>query len=204
VATTIDPKRFPSLADYLSRLPAGLSSFPHAQSKGILLRSSVSGTYFHPSWEKLPPTMVDAMRHPPLPTQWVSSALTDAVFCAVADTLYPTEEAVVKWTYNRMVGLARVPMYSSLAKLAGLERFLRTVAKVHALFQRGTDLKVDVRGASAVVRLEHPPHLHGRLNHISNEGAFRGALEAAGARGVEVKLVESTPTLGHYNLRWSA
>jgi hypothetical protein len=85
--------------------------------------------------------MIDAMRHPPLPTAWISSALTDAVFCAVADTHYPTEEAVVKWTYDRVVGLARVPMYSALAKLAGLERFLKTVARVHALFMRGTDFE---------------------------------------------------------------
>jgi len=200
----IDARRFPALAEYLGKLPAGLASYPAALTKGILLRSAVSGHYFHSSWHDLPAEIASAMKTPPLPTSWLSTVLTDAVFCAVADTFYPTKEAVVKWNFDRTIGLARVPMYSSLAKLAGLDRFVRAAVKVHALFQRGTDLKVDLRGSEATVRLEHPPHLHGGLNHLSNEGVFRAALESSGARKATVELVESTPTFARYECRWHA
>ncbi len=200
----IDARRFPALAAYVGNLPAGLRSYPEAQTKGIVLRSSVSGRYFHPAWNGLPDALTGPMRSPPLPTAWVPTVITDAVFCAVADAFYPSDEAVVKWNFDRTMGLSRVPMYSALAKLAGLERFIRTAARVHAHFQRGTDLIVQHITGGANLHLRHSPHLHGRLNHLSNEGVFQAALLTAGARGASVKLVESTSSLARYEARWQA
>jgi len=201
-ARPIDPKRFPALAEYLERLPAGLLSYPEATSKGILLRSSMASHYVHRTWKDLPPAIVSAVRSPPAVTGWVSTVLTDAVFCLVADTFYPTPEAMLKWNYDRTLRMAKVPMYSAIAGVVGLERFLKGAARVHALFQRGTDVSVEVRGAGADVFLRHVPHLHGTLNHLSNEGVFRAALESAGGLDVTVKMLESTPTLARYEARW--
>ncbi len=198
----VDPQRFPALADYLSKLPAGLASYPEATTMGILLKSAVSQQYFHPSWRDLPQPLVDGLRRPPLPTTWVPAVLTDAVFCVICDTFYPTPEAVEAWTYERTIRLASVPMYRGLTRFAGIERFLAAAARVHAFFQRGTHLAVRSAPGAAEVELTHPPHLHGRLNHLSNQGAFRAALEAAGGQEVSVLLESSTPTRALYRARW--
>ncbi len=166
---------------------------------GILLRSSIAESYFHPSWKQLPEELVNALKRPPLPTTWTSTVLTDAVFCVVADTFHPNEEAVLKWSYERTLRLANLPMYSTLTRLSGVRAFLKLAARVHALFQRGTDLFLDVSPGQADVVLRHAPHLHGRLNHLSNEGVFRAALESAGARSVRVTLVASEPTYARYD-----
>lgn len=170
---------------------------------GILLKSAVSAHYFHPSWKGLPAPLVSAVRKPPLPTTWVPTVLTDAVFCLVADTFYPTREAMVRWSYDRTSRLANLPMYSALTRLAGIERFLKMAVRFHALFQRGTELTLRCSDRDADVLLEHPPHLHGELNHLSNEGVFRAALESAGGREVKVELVRSEPTHARYRASWA-
>src|SRR5688572_12144500 len=95
----IDPKRFPALSQYVASLPQGLSSYPEAQSKGILLKSAIAPHYFHATWKDLPTELVGVMKRPPLVTSWVSTVLTDSVFCIVADTFYPTDEAMLQWSY---------------------------------------------------------------------------------------------------------
>lgn len=198
----IDKAKFPALAEYLERLPAGLASYPEAQTLGLLLKSAVAPHYFHASWKELPPELMVVLRSPPLPTAWVSTVLTDAVFCVVADTFHPTREAVLKWSYERTLRLTALPMYATLTKLAGVERFLRTAVKIHALFQRGTDVSLHVWGEEAEVRLTHPPHLHGELNHLSNEAVFRAVLESAGALDVTMRLRESRPEGALYVASW--
>jgi hypothetical protein len=199
---TVDRTRFPALADYLAHLPAGLASYPQATSRGIILRSAVSPHYFHPSWKELPTDVIAAVKAPPLPTSWISTAVTDAIFCLIADTFYPSDQAVRDWSYDRTIRLASLPMYATLTQLAGLDRFLEGVAKIHGRFQRGTDLEVKVTGTEAEVVLKHPPHLHGPLNHLSNEGVFRAALEATRASDVRVSMIESTPTFARYTASW--
>ena len=202
VGEKVDASRFPELSRYLGALPSGLSSYPEARSMGILLRSATSARYFHPSWKDLPKELVAALRAPPPATSWVPTVLTDAVFCVVADTFYPTREDVRDWSYDRTISLSRVPMYTTLTRVAKLDRFLAAAEKIHALFQRGTGLTIRTSAVGAEVRLSHPAHLHGELNHFSNEGVFESAFHAAGAKDATVELVESTPIGARYVARY--
>jgi hypothetical protein len=198
----VDAAKFPHLDLYLRKLPAGIDSYPKCFSRGAMLRSSVQGQAFHPSWETLPPVICEALRSPPLPTEWVSTVLTDAVFYAVLDTYHPTPSAMLSWTYERTMEAADSPAYRMFTKLAGVRAFLRGAVKVHAFFQRGTDLRMDLGDGEALIWLEHPPYLHLGLNHLSNEASFRASLESAGAKDVEVTMLESVPKLARYRARW--
>ncbi len=202
VGGQVDAQQFPALSEYLAQLPQGIASYPAASTMGIILKSAVAEHYFHASWKRLPAVLVAALKRPPLPTSWVSTVMTDAVFCLIADTFYPTDEAVLKWSYERTARLTRVPMYAPITRFAGVERFVKAGARVHGLFQRGTDLDVEASPGRAELALRHPPHLHGRLNHLSNEGVFRAALEAAGPGDATVELVESAPSVARYVARW--
>lgn len=199
----VDPTVFPATSAYLTRLPAGLASYPEAMTKGILMRSALSSHPFHPSWRSLPAEIVTPIRSPPLPTSWTSAVLTDVAFCLIADTFYPTREAVLKWSYDRTFHLARVPLFSQITDFAGLDHFLRGAARLHNLFQRGTTLTVAPQKSGADVLLSHPPHLHGELNHVCNEGVFRAALETAGALSPRVEMLASTPEGATYRASWS-
>ncbi len=193
---------FPHLAEYLAKLPNGLASYPACLTKGALLRSSLAHARFHPSWTSLPPVLRAALESPPLPSDWVSTVVTDSAFYVVADTYYPTVEALMQWTYERTLQTANLPVYRMLTSVAGLPAFLRGAAKLHGFFQRGTDVRIKIAGDEADVRLEHPPHLHGGLNHLSNEPVFRAVLDAAGAKDTSVEMLESAPTFARYRARF--
>lgn len=196
---------FPHLAAYLAKLPAGLGSYPECRTKGILIRSSVKEVAFHPSWEALPPPILEVMRHPPLPTAWVSTVLTNAVHFAVADTYHPTAEAMLDWNYKRTMRVSTSPMYRMLTRVAGLKNFLRGAVKVHALFQQSTDMSVDFTGdTSARVVLEHPPFLHVGYALLANEAVFTATLESAGATTAKVKMVEASPERAVYDVSWTS
>lgn len=199
----VDPRVFPATSAYVASLPHGLASYPECATKGILMRSAISSHPFHPSWKNLPTEIVSAIKSPPLPTSWASAVLTDAVFCVISDTFYPSREAVLKWNYDRTFHLARVPLFSHITDFAGLEHFLRGAARLHNIFQRGTILEVQPAKLHADIRLTHPPYLHGELNHASNEGVFRAALETAGALSPRVEMLSSTPEGATYRASWT-
>jgi hypothetical protein len=195
---------FPHLDEYLSRLPEGLDSYRECLSKGALLRSSLVGVRPHPTWAALPAPIRRAIDAPPLPSDWVSTVITDAVFYVVADTYYPTDDAMLRWSYERTLGTADQPVYRMMTRVTGLPAFLRGAARFHGFFQRGTDMRVSVTSDQGDVVLSHPPHLHLAWNHLSNEAVFRAALDAAGAKESSCTMLESTPTLARYRARWRA
>src|SRR5689334_17496564 len=129
---------FPVLEAYLRQLPAGLDSYADCETRGILLRSAAKEHAAHPAWESLPGVLQDVLRDPPVPTAWVSAVLTDAVFCVIADTYYPTRQAVFDWNYERTARLSHSTAYRMLTRSTTLQTFLRGIAKLHRYFQRGT------------------------------------------------------------------
>ncbi len=200
----MDAAAFPHLAEYLAKLPAGLGSYPDCRTKGILIRSSVKDVAPHASWATLPPALLEAIESPPLPTTWVSTVLTNAVHFVVADTYYPTPQALLDWNYARTFKASNSPMYRTLTRMAGLRNFLRGAVKVHGLFQQGTDISIDFLGeTSARVLLEHPPYLHFGLTHLANEAVFAATLDAAGAQSSKVKMTESSARRAVFEVSWT-
>jgi hypothetical protein len=191
------------LRTYLERLPNGLGSYPDCRSKGILIRSTAEAVPFHESWNELPAAIANAFRSPPLPTAWVSTVLTNAVHCVIADTYYPVPAALLSWNYERTKRLSATPMYRMFAQLAGLKNFLRGAVKVHSFFIQGTDLGITFSAGGATITLEHPPYLHGGVVHLANEAVFRATLESAGATRVLVKMTESSPERAVFEASWA-
>ena len=198
----MDETRFKHLTHYIGALPSGLASYPDCETKGTLLRTLLHGYAFDPSWTTLPRELREILEKPPLPTQWVRTALSDAIFYVLCDTYHPTAEATFRSTYDRTIMVANSATYRVLTRLAGLRNFLRGAVKIHGLFQRGTEISLELRDEEAEVVLSHPPYLHLGLNHLSNEAAFAAALESAGARESSVRMTASEPTYARYIARW--
>lgn len=169
-----------------------------------MLRSALEGFGFHESWNELPERVVDAIRNPPGVTAWVSTALTNAVQNAVADTYHPTDADVLAHNRMRTEKVVAMPAYRALKLIAGARTLLRGAVRIHAMFQQGTDLDLDWKGETEVMLiLTHPPHLHGGYTHIANEAVFAVVLESAGTQDTVVRMVESSPERALYRLTWT-
>jgi hypothetical protein len=125
------------------------------------------------------------------------------VFYAMVDVFFPTKEAVHRWTRERTFRAARSKLYRALTRVARPMVLLKMTSAVHGLFQRGTDLQAErSEGSRARVRLSHPPHLHGGLNHYSNVALFEAMIEIAGGLAPRVEMIASTPTDARYVASW--
>jgi hypothetical protein len=194
---------FPHLEQYLSRLPAGMASYPDCKSRGTLVLSSLVGHDLSPVLEDLPAPLGNLVRHPPLPGAWVPAVHSDAIFFAVADTFHPTADAVLAWTRERTLHTARSKMYRALTRMTGPRVALRMTATVHGMFQRGTNMSAESIDGGMMLRLEHPPYLHGGLNHVANVAMIEVLLEIAGGVTTSVEMLESGPRGAVYRARWN-
>ena len=199
---TVDPTRFPALRAYLDTLPAELESYPECQAKGSMVASALEGHDLSAELDGLPQVLVDLVREPPPATRWIPLVWSEALFHVVCDAFYPSEEAVIAWTYRRTVAMARKPMYRRLASVAGPRFFLRLGSSVHQLFERGTSMKASGGDRRTRVELTHPPHVHSRLNKTSNIGMFRGIIEVTGGENGACTMRDCTSTGAIYECTW--
>ena len=199
----VDARSYPRLHEYLSSLPSGLASYPDCKSKAVLVRTAIEGHDAAALPPGLPASVRDAVLDPPATGLWVPAVLSDAVFYVMVDAHYPTQEAVHRWTRERTFRAARSKLYRALTRVARPMVLLKMTSAVHGLFQRGTDLDVvRAEAGTARLRLSHPPHLHGGLNHFSNVALFEAMIEIAGGLGARVEMIASAPTEARYEAKW--
>lgn len=200
---TVDPSRFPTLAEYLDRLPSGLLAYPDCRSKAGLVRSALEGHDLSDVLDGLPEALRATIVTPPPLTEWVPAVLSDAVFHAVCDTFYPTPEAMLRWTYDRTMAMATSATYRTLVRAIGPSVFFKIAERVHGMFQKGTDLEVTLVKGGAKITLKNPPHLHSDLNRLSNVALLRAVVELTGGKKVTCEMSDTTPTRAVYDSRWT-
>jgi hypothetical protein len=203
VRETVDPNRFPTLAAYVDALPSGLHAYPDCRTKAALLRSALEERDLTAVLPDLPEPLRTVFAAPPAITDWVPAVIADAAFHVVCDVYYPTPEAMLAWTYERTIGMAQRPMYKSLVRAAGPALFLKIAGRVHGLFQKGTDLEVEIGDHDATLTLTNPAHLHSDLNRSSNVALCRAVLEMTGGVNPTCEITDQTPTRAIYRCRWT-
>jgi len=193
----------PQLTAYLESLPAGLGSYPHCQTKASLVRSALHGLDQDALLAvSLPPELESFVRDPPPLGLWVPAVLSDAMFHACCDVFYSTEAAMLKWTYDRTVDLAKNPLYRGLLKAVGARRWFKMGPQINRLFQRGTTLNNEVGDQVCVSEMTFPPRLHDHRNLMSNVAVIRATAVLSGAKGVRARLVEHSETHARYECTW--
>jgi len=198
----VDPARFPTLAAYLAQLPQGLESHPQCQAKGSQIRTAIEGHDLGEDAAALPEPIRELFEMPPPATAWVPMVYSDAVFHSVCDRYYPTEEQMLAWCHRRTMAIVRSPMYRRLVAVAGPKMFFRLADRVFFLFERGSEMSIDVGDGLARIEVTHPPHLHSRLNHLGNVAVMEALLEITGGREPRCELVESRATGLVLECRW--
>lgn len=199
----IEPTRFPTLSSYLAALPHGLASYPECRTKGAILRSVLDDSPIGADPSALPQTLQALIADRPPLTAWVSAVHTDAIFHAHCDLHAPTDEAMLAWTFERSTRVGRSQAYRHLLEVAGPRMLLRTGVRMHGFFQRGTELEIpELTATGATLVLSHPPHLHSRLNRLSNVALIRALIDLTGGQDGRAEMVETTSTHARYVASW--
>lgn len=184
-------------------LPDGLDSYPECRAKGSLIVSALDTHDTTVLGEGLPQALLAMVRDPPPSGLWVGAPFSDAIFYTISDAFYPDDEDVLRWTAERTRRTADSRLYRAFSRVTRPSTLLRIVAATHRLFQRGTELSAEYSSNAATLRLTHPPHLHGGLNHRSNVPMFEEILSHCGSKDIEVAMVKSSPTEAVYEGTWS-
>jgi len=140
---------FPRLAEYVARLPEGLRSFPECRAKASLLRALLEARGERPLTlsAHAPRELVDLVRHPPMPSDWISEVHYVAVHHLIA-TLGAADvlsrdliASVVANEPERFLRLWAVmrPLYQDLATSASLKQIAALAGL--SLRQLGRDLR---------------------------------------------------------------
>lgn len=202
--------RFPSVASYLAKLPAGICSYPECSVKASVYRDALeSRPLSRVDLLLLPPEVVELVERPPPVTVWVPEVVSTVILVAILDRHFPTGrpglEAFRDWTYDRNRRLLTRPLYRALFLLLNPERLLRNVGKRWDAFRRGTRLELLANGpgwAELVVR--HPPNLFNESTLYGLSGAFRAAAEASGGRNVETEARQTKEREARYVISWQS
>jgi hypothetical protein len=197
----LDAARFPSLSAYVASLPAGLASYPECATKGALVRSIVDEIDL--TDVPLPAELATMVRERPLLTAWVPAVHADAMFHVYCDLHAPTDREMLEWTYERSSRVGRSQAYRHLLAVAGPRMLLRTSVRMHGLFQRGTDIELASLGETrAELVLSHPPHLHSRLNQLSNVALLRAVVDVTGGKETVCEMIAHDARSARYVVRW--
>lgn len=200
----LDAARFPTLSAYLGGLPAGIDSYPECTTKGAIVRSVLDEADLSVHVSHLPQALAALVRERPPLTAWIPAVHADAIFHLYCDTNAPSDQAMLDWTFERSTRFAKSQTYRHIFNAAGPRMLLRTGVRMHGFFQHGTDLEIpELTAAGAVLVLKHPPHLHSRLNQLSNVALLRAIVHLTGGKDGSCEMVDRAPTFARYVTKWA-
>jgi hypothetical protein len=195
-----------SVEAYLSQLPTGLASYPHAMVKGNVFRDALDELRPRLTPDVLPAELLALVLDPPGLGAWVPEADSVCAWIAMHE-LFVKEKG--QDAFDEMVIAANrrlfsSPLYKALfvvlrpdAMLVGMEFRWRA-------FRKGTTVRVtDRRAGHARIVLAFPPFLYPLPRLMAFRHAFAVGLEAAGARRTTIAVEPEGSSTAHYSASWS-
>ncbi len=203
-AAAVDAVRFPRVAAYLARLPAGMRSFPECQAKGTLLRPLLEDLPLSGVTSGLPPELLEAIRLPPPQSSWIPEVLLGAMNLAAADHHRLPDEAFLKRKYDQNMRLFNGFVYRLLMSLSSPLVLLELGTSRWGQIHRGTTLRLETTGATtARVHMEYPARLYDRLLAELAARVFQAALDHSHARLGKVRVATFDEQRALFEATWS-
>ncbi len=197
----MDRERYPKAARYIDSLPRGLASHPQCQVKGSVLRQMIESTPTPFPTEGLPSDLRSMIDAPPLPSDWIPEVCFNALMLAHEDVIDP--RVFREWVYTRNRQLFSSSLYRILFLVVSPERLIVGMTHRWRAFRRGTELQTLERSKNrVVVELSYPENLY-ELHALTNlTVAVTAALDAAGGKNSDVKLVHHDARAAKLVIRW--
>jgi uncharacterized protein (TIGR02265 family) len=187
---------------YVESLPEGLDSLRDCQQKASILRQFVGRPHASALAKALPAELRGLVEAPPPATEWISEVKATAIYLALRDVM-GSDEAFLEYTYEMNRRLLSGPLYRVLFALVSPERVIKGAASRWSQLHRGTELRTEALSPPRVrFRLVSPIGLVPEVLARAYGGAYRVAIELAGARAVDVTIESAGPTGYTFALRW--
>lgn len=194
-----------ALIEYLDRLPDGLASHPECRMKGAVVRSMLETMAGYSPAASPVPEVRELLERPPAASAWVPEVHCHALMLVVAHDLHGDEASYLEYTLRGNRALLDSLAYRVLFRFVSPKRVLADAHKRWQVFHAGSEMAY-VPGperARSGLQLRTPPH-HCPLLVAKGYGmAIRAALEAAGAKDVEVVTTTREPSTIDFDLRWT-
>jgi hypothetical protein len=184
---------FPTVAEYLDRLPQGCSSYPQCVAKASFLCQSLKDRPIDVARGALPEPVEALIRRPPALTAWIPEVHFNAAMFAMRDIHFPGlhgREEFRRWTYKLAASLFQTTLYRALFFVVSPMRLLRGMeSRWHTFHRGGVELHlVEERKTLARIRITYPDFLYVDLGLVGVQTSVQAAVEAAGGREVSVVL----------------
>ncbi len=201
----LDADAFPALAAYVASLPDGLNSYPHCQSKAALYRSLLADRPLaEADLAALPADLRRLVQAPKTVASWIPEVHSHALMLAVYDRRFDSLAAFEQYSFLVQRQLFASRIYAILMKAATPSLLLRGVSLRWKAFHKGSRLVAEaVRSHSAVVRLDQPAGVWDHVVGVALGAALRATADLMDVTNVQAEIVDETPELIRYELRWS-
>jgi hypothetical protein len=205
VADAVEPfdeTTLPHAAAYFRGLPDGLESYPTC-----LVRTDVAREILrlfpqilqHPG---ISPDVVDTIRDSLATKDWMPDVQGVVARLLVRDVVCSSDEEYLDWSYRVAGELFKRQIFKVLMYVLSPTLVLLGTEKRWGAFRRGTKLTSRIDKNTAVAELHFPTNLYVPVVLRGFGEAFRASLVAARAVDPRVELIEATPELARWSVRW--
>ncbi|NUP06204.1 MAG: hypothetical protein HOW73_09115 [Polyangiaceae bacterium] len=189
---------------YLARLPVGLASYPDCAIKGSILRTVLERKPPSRLLSALPPELHGLVETPPASSAWVPEVHFRALQRVIIDEHFDDDEAWLSWSYETQKELYTSPLYRALFLPLTPPIVVRLGRTLWQRFRRGSTLSpMHVIGSCAEATIFSPPWVFHELDHRATALGIKAAIELAGARDVNIRVLESSATSAKLEVRWN-
>lgn len=113
----MDRAAFPTVAEYLDRLPQGIASYPQCMAKASILCQALKDKPLDVPAGALPDPLESLIRRPPPLSAWIPETCFHGVMFALQDVYFPGprgREEFRRWTYQQASSLLQTTLYRAL------------------------------------------------------------------------------------------
>jgi hypothetical protein len=198
--------RYPRARAYVKSLSQGLDSFPDCRVRGEVF-DDVRLRFTEIGRDPMLPPVIAGFFKGEYANRWMPEVVGQAVNLMVRDAALPTDDALLKWSYETSSRLFRDSPFRVLMKLVSPTLLVMGAAQRWSALHAGTSLeagKVErTEGGSATSGLlRFPAGLFPELFLRMLAPAFQAAVENARARDVAVNVARFSNTDAEYRITW--
>ena len=187
---------------YLASIPHGLDGHPECLHKGSVTRQ-VLQKFPIDKLPRLPEPIQKLIDNPPLASAWVREVHATALYLAICDAHFDTDDAYVTFSADFNRNLLRSPLYRILMLVATPNLLMKRAGMRWGALHRGSTLFVEPAGdkvARGLVR--YPTELFPLLLMRCFATAFQAAIEGSGGKNVQVTMRERSAQQAEYDVSW--
>lgn len=200
----VDVLRYPRVAEYLSRLPHGIDSYPDCQAKAILYRHCLDALPLRGVRPGSLPESLVALAEMPAPrTFWITDVRSIALRLAMLDHHHLNDLMAQAWVLERSTSLFSGPIMQLLMCVTTPGLLLQGAKMRWNHTHRGSELTVlESTSGHATVKLTFPPHLYDLRGCQAVAISFQAALKLSAGGSPRVVVAQRTPTEALFKATW--